>query len=310
MIQRLLNRLHRVFNKNPEAVTVIRIQTNPLTSEDTGLPLVNEDTGELITSDDFTAEGTIVISKTDLVIEGNGMARLNIDLTGMTIAQVVEAINNANLGYYATLMRPEMSGYLAQGLLEGEQSIADGIRYPTSLLYKEFQVYAWAAQEQVEQRQSAEKQLYPYTAEGSWQDYWFSFFNVYRLNGETDLAYMTRAIAEIVSPSTNNKALMKTISSAVGYYVDVRDLGVASFLPAPLPSTIGIYLYNGDINDLTAAEKQAIIGIVKKYKASGKAVKYFAPTGQLITNVAESVLNSADYVVGPAPSGWVEVDIT
>jgi hypothetical protein len=306
MIKRLLGRLHQVFDKNPYGTPVIDLMApaSPSTaSVDSGI----------------------------LTLREAGSSTQTHYLANKTIEELVAEINGSGV-FTAVLRNSSFAGYLAIGLLEAAiQDSGFPLQYPTNLLYSELQTCALALTDEVAQRENAEKQLYANTAEGSWLDYWLSYFAIARIEGENDLSFITRGIAELFAPKVNNKALMQIISKATGYYVDVRDMGSSvtkrgfrcndslSRLNAAgqkltnvsslenLQGIIGVYLYNGSINNLLANEKAAIVGIVNKYKASGKAVKYFAPIFVLKCNVPNNRLNSRDFVVGPGNKGWLEV---
>jgi hypothetical protein len=301
VIERLLQRLHNVFNRNADAAKVISISS-------------------------VVPNLMVNLKGFALNIAADEVDTLIIDISAITVGDLVAIINNTS-SFVATLPSPEYNNLLARGLLfDGEWFL-----YPSALLYQELQTYTWTLEESIAQRQEAEKQLYANTAEGSWLDFWLSYFSLRRFQRENDPAFFTRGVAELFSPKVNNKALMKIISKAVGYYVDVRDMGSPSTKRGfrcndtrsrlnvagqkltnitgveNLHGIIGVYLYNGSINNLLPNEKAAIVGIMNRYKASGKSVKYFAPIFTLKCNVPGNRLNDIDFAVGPGNKGWLEV---
>jgi hypothetical protein len=300
VIDRLLQRLHNVFNRNADAAKVLSVSS-------------------------VAPNFAISLKGFALTMAADGVDTVVINISTITVGGLVEIINSTS--FVATLSSPDHNNLLARGLLfDGEW-----FSYPSTLLYQELQTYTWTLEESIAQRQAAEKQLYAHTAEGSWLDYWLSYFSLRRFQSENDSAFFTRGVAELFSPKVNNKALMKIISKAVTYYVDVKDMGsptikrgfrcndTRSRLNAAgqkltnitgvenFHGIIGVYLYNGSINNLLPNEKAAIVGIMNKYKASGKSVKYFAPIFTLKCNVPGNRLNDIDFVVGPGNKGWLEV---
>jgi hypothetical protein len=309
MIERLLKRLHRVFNRSPELTPIVTVIANgpnlTLTLKNMILTLAADGLAPFIIDISTLTVNDLVLAINGgvngggqfLIDEDNGLALID-ETTGEPL------FSESNTAYTAMVSQDNYAMLLARGIMITET----GFSYPTNLLYQEFQIYDWTLSDTVIQRQNAEKQLYAHTAEEDWLDYWFSYFAIARLAGETDLAFLTRGIAEMFGPKVNNKALQQIIMKAVGHYVDVKDMGDPS-QEVPIPSTIGIFLYKGNINDLAITEKQAIVSIIKRYKASGKAVKYYIPGNLLTVNIADNLLNDQGYVVGPVPGGWTEVSL-
>ena len=330
----LLKRLHRAFDKDPKLAAVIKLTPSQYPASYAVKNGVF--TLSVSGSPSFTqslSHGTIQ----DLVIAINlffGFAVTYDD--GSPILYDDGTPFFGQVGAAAQVINPVFSCFLAIGLFETVQDLSDdgNLYFPTSMLYNEFQTYSAVLIEQSERRKSAELELYAHTADGSWLDFWLSYFGAFRLGQEGDLAFFTRALADTLSPKVNNQALAMILEKALGFSVEVEDLGsgtVQQFLTNnalsltngtaapdvlyynlsahPLSGYFGVYLYAGSINNLTALQKSAVVNLVNKGKASGKAVKYFAPTGQMTTNVSTSLMNNANFATGPVPNGWVEVTI-
>jgi len=311
MIARLLQRLNRVFNKDLGRQPIVAI------SCDAQPAMAN------------IADGRLVLT-------AGGVFPVEVSLEGMTLAELVAAVNDGSV-FTAAIINHEDNFLLATGLMEGSFDLSNdqNIYYPNSLLNKELQTYARELSQEEDQLRLALRQLYANSAEGDWLDLWMrDYFGIARYDGESDMSYFTRAAAEVFGLKVNNKAIMGLLKKALGYNVDVKDLGaplggcfycnaadsvmngtggkdklIADTSDVLGTGLIGIYLHSGSINNLLSSEKNAIVAIVNSCKAAGKRALYFAPTNQLISNDIATPINDAGFTVGPRNSGWTEVYI-
>ena len=290
MIDRLLKRLHRVFNKDPD-----------------GTPVISVDGTEI--------PATIAIRDNTLTISTD-LASCEISLVDKTVAEIVEAINSWSgsisqelfvsdgddgLEQFLTndldelLILPGDSGdpfittsvanaafadYAACGILDvASQPITAGLQflYPESLFYNEMQVYAQALKEQADRLSDMERQLYLHTADGAWLDFWGrDMFGIVRFTAETDAEYQQRVLNEITSPTQNNVALAMIVKNALG--VDARILDAVPYIddlpPEQQGDAVGRFLLDLSIdNSLSTEEAEILIertqNLVRKFKAAG-----------------------------------------
>ena len=276
---RLMKRLHRVFNPDPKSVPAITIGcTSAFALYVSGLTLVSKSS-----DGDFS-----------------------IDLSTITVSELVDAIN-AIANYNSSLVGSSFGGYLARGLLDYQEKaysptalVTPGgdylltpfgrliitttggdtevtINYPTSLLVAEMRTAGWILDEQADRIKDAERQLYMHTSEEDWADFWCrNMFGIPRKQGETDEDYVIRTIYEVIRPTQNNKALELIILDALGVDATIEDAWPhrADLDPTYAAESPGHFLLEmGLDNDLTTEESQALIDsvktIVRKYKASG-----------------------------------------
>ncbi|MCK5607597.1 hypothetical protein KAR91_37280 [Candidatus Pacearchaeota archaeon] len=279
IFNRLLNRLHSVFNKDPQKVPVISVAYSAgsclLTVEDTELRAV-------------TSAGTTVI-----------------DLSDITIAELVTALDGLT-NFTATLIDSDFSDYKARGLYGNEAQdigVDSKLYYPTSLLWAEMRTHGFALKDVSEDVAIAQDQLYLDKASGIWLDFWGKdFFGILREPGDTDATYLARVVSEAGSLRLNNMALAKLMEALVGFNVEVLDLGhyaqdifYADFLHsttdtledivfddntmvAIVVSGFGVY-FSQDISGLTTDEKNIIKSVIARNKAAGKVAQYFIPDG-------------------------------
>lgn len=190
MINRIMNRLHRVFNKDPQAYPVM-----------------------VVTS---TVSGTIDINNSSITIT-HRYATNTLPLADKTLNQIKTEIDA--LPYLsAALYQPEHSALLAKGILPAvQQTLADGRIYmPASIFYNEMQVYAGMLQGQADRVQDANNQLYFHSATEDWLNYWGKeHFGNPRQQGEPDSQYLSRIVAEIIKIKQNNKAMEISLKQAV-----------------------------------------------------------------------------------------------
>lgn len=309
MITRLLQRLHRIFNRDPKGEGALQL--------------------------DLDGQGAVRISGLTLTLTTSA-GNATYDLSIWTLTQLADAINTGTLAGNLTATVVGDGSLLARGLLEVEQQdLPDEplLRYPTSLVYQEFQVYSWILQAQADRLTAAAKQLYLNWAEGAWLDFGGAMYGVYRQNGEADEEYRRRIVSTVLMIKCNAKALMKLVKAATGVHVDIRNLrptgifimnsftslmntvddrlygtGIDS-ISASYAYRFGVYISKDNINNLSATEKEAIVSLINKYKAAGTQAVYFAPNMQLLMNNVGTTMNDPDFTVGPTPGGWVQVAI-
>lgn len=304
--RRLINRLHRVFNRSPKNVQVMSVTFGCATCT----IAVKDLTLTVTTPDSSAAFG----------------------LDTRTLAQLRDDINASGLATVA-LISADYGDLLARGLYENvyEAGETPYLDYPQSLLWAEMMAYGWALDDLSTNTELALRQLNMLTAIEGWLDDWGNRFGVPRLQSESDTDYLARIKATVLLIKQNGRALEKLIRQAVGFRVDIHNLGtvvdgvflmndlrytmntvndrIMGSQDTPRPYRFGVYLYQNSINDLAANAKLAITGIINKYKAAGTAPVYFAPAARLMMNRPDTIMNDPAYCVGPAPGGWAEITI-
>lgn len=189
MINRILNRLHRVFNKDPKPVAVLTLSGNAILTVDSESVIV--------------ASGTSVtrISKAD-----------------RTILQLATEIS-ATTPVTATPTSSEYSPLLAKGILASAQqeiSANNKLYMPSSVFFSEMLTYAWALEQQSSRINDAEKQLYLHSVDDDWLDVWGDgYFGISR-GGLADEEYRDLVIASIKAGSCNNTAMANAIRALSG----------------------------------------------------------------------------------------------
>lgn len=194
MINRLLNRLHRVFNKDPQQYAVMSVVSS--------------------------AGGTLDVDAQKLVV-AHQYGSNTIYLGSKTIGQIAIELNA--LQYItASVLDPVLTAYLAKSLLPAiSQDMASGAKLYASgsIFYNEMQVYAGQLQEQADNLADAEKQLYFHSATDTWLDYWGKeYLGVVRDNEGfvNDNTYRRQIIATILNPTQNNKVMERALKIALG----------------------------------------------------------------------------------------------
>lgn len=306
VFSRLINRLHRVFNKDPQRIPAITLQSiAPYQIEIT-------DSAVNLTADN----GSVSVPITD------------------TVADLADAINSgiATISppsgpFAVATANPVFATSSAVGILPDAPTVAAStfdIYYPQSILYKEFQVYSWELDDQASRIKSLNNDLYMHSATDTWLEYWLNdHFNIPRYQSETDAEYFTRAKYEIIALKVNNKALENLVFNALGVKVRILDAYPlrSELTPQDQPSAAGRFVLDMSIpNALSTADAQELIdrvkAIVRKYRAAGTDFinalrKYEAPLETQPT--AESMtatIGMPDIEEGPRPgliyvgAGW------
>lgn len=307
--KRLIDRLHRVFNKDPKKVAVMSVS--------------------------FSGGACYVTISDNILTMKSLYGQKYIELSEITLSELVVAINLLD-GYSASLSNADYASFLARGLFEDaamDIAVNPNLYYPTSLLWAEMRPYGWALSEQSDRVRAAEKQAYLDKSEGDWLEYWGKkFFGVERSGGETDPDYSRRIVSEATSLRLNNKAIEKALMNAIGIKVDIIDLGTYSrgifytnFLYSKtnvpdsvlfddsrfheiIDSAFGVYIHS-DVNTLDNAAKGYIKSIIEKNRAAGKQAIYFTQAGILKTNVVGNNANDVGFRAGPESNTWVETII-
>lgn len=152
-------------------------------------------------------------------VTGGAGAALSIDLSTHTVASLA-ALLAAQTGYSVPYQDTgALAGLSALVLLDGEgdqdKSNGDHLRGYTSVL--------WACLDAVANELTLVRaaiaeallQMSARTAEGGWVDEHGSYYNVVRAIGESDVAYASRIVAEVIKARGNNVAMGEAIKTAV-----------------------------------------------------------------------------------------------
>lgn len=280
MIRRLMDRLHRVFNRDPQAVPVVTI----------------------------SGVSSVEVKGLRLLVDGEA-----IDIATITLEQLVTALQV--IPVTAALTDASHGTLLARGLLESYASGSQAtLSYPTSLLYNEMQVYAWMLQGQADRITDLERQLYLNTADGDWLDFWgMTYFGVGRYTGETDEVYATRIKNEILRATQNNVALAQIVQDATGVRCQLRDAALYPLEvdPADAPGRFILDLYSQ--NWLTPEERAAldikVFDLVRRYKAAGtdfqpatimsEGITEEITVSEVVDVQIQNVFNETPYADGP-----------
>jgi hypothetical protein len=213
MMDRIINRLHRVFNKDPKPIAVLTLSGNAVLTIDS----------ESVT----IASGTSVtrVSKAD-----------------KTILQLATEIT-ATTPITATPISSEYSPLLAKGILASAQQeiSADNKLYmPSSVFFAEMLTYAWVLEQQSSRINDAEKQLYLHATDEDWLDVWGEdYFGIGR-GGVTDEEYRGLVISSISAGSCNNTAMANAIRALSG----VSDAAIVDATAAVTKTYNGALLYD------------------------------------------------------------------
>lgn len=250
----LLNRLHRVFDKDPAKVPAVVV----------------------------TCDAVTEIKIKDLIVRVEGAGTITpLDISTGTVSDLVATLNTIP-GVAATLGTEDVGTLMARGLVEGSAILAEkaatvAMFYPTSQLWSEMRPVGWSFDQQAERLNLVERQMYLDTATGDWLKYWgASFFGVEPYPGETDENYGIRIINEVIRPNQNNVALELILQQAMGVAATIRDAYPLrdQIAVEDQAKTPGHFLLDLQIpNDLSPTEANELLErcktLVRKYKASG-----------------------------------------
>jgi len=318
-MEKLLGLLHRVFVRDPESFLALRL------SYDGQMNWEVKD-GGLITA-----------------VSGGSGSPLSISLSGHSIASLAAYIA-AQPGYSTPYVDVDNSSRSALILINssGVQGASNGdhVYGFSSLLWVIIGAWAEALNDVKIALVSMVDQLNVTLAAGDWLNEWGWRFSNERIDGETDVEYSARLVAEVLQVRTTNKALEQVIFDATGIVVDVVDidwrdgpsnnlamLGITTIAPGtfptggypywgspvndnPLVCAFAIILHLLSINDVDPVVIAQIKRIVDSHRAAGTVGLYFGPSGTLLhTNTSIEVTNSLGYVCGPSTGQYVQINV-
>jgi hypothetical protein len=202
MTNKLLGNLHNIFNKDPDAVLLFRLQSH--------VPFNWKIYDGVLTLGGLVEDSTVH----------------SINLADHTIGSLIVFLRDT-LGYTIEFQSSEMMGMSALVLLDGSsdslQSNGDHLYGYKSILWS--YVSSISSELNVAILSIAEmlKQMSINLASKNWLDEHGGYYKVSRNFGESDLSYSQRIIAETLRPKNNNKAIEAAIYEASGVRVNVLD---------------------------------------------------------------------------------------
>lgn len=204
LTSKLLGFLNRVFNKDPQQFLAFRLSYN----------------GEMTWQIADAVLTTTVLSKPS--------ANLTIDLTQYTIATLVNYLV-LQTGYQVLYLdSSDKSQLSATALIDGSGDIGlsngDHFYAYTSVLWAFMDAGARELTIAKNQIPEAIKQMATTTASDEWLDELGGYYGIPRQQGELDVSYGPRIIAEVLRPRGNNVALELAISSYTGQDTTVTDV--------------------------------------------------------------------------------------
>jgi len=188
LTQRLINYLHRVFDKNPDQFLALRIQCN-------GMGLT------------WTICDGVLTTKP----VGGTALPLTINLRAYTVAQLAMLIA-AQPGYTVLYVDSSARSVLSSQVLMDAagnvgQTNGDHLYGFTSVLWAYMDANAEQLAEAGQQIGNMLQQMNTISAADMWLDYQGAFFGVPRNLGELDAQYGPRIIATVIRPLGNNVAI-------------------------------------------------------------------------------------------------------
>jgi hypothetical protein len=186
--QRLINYLHRVFDKNPARFVALRIDC-----DGTGLTWKIHDA---------------ILTATPV---GGTASSLSIDLNAYTVTALAAYIA-AETGYSVPYVDTSALSVLsAQVLMDStgdvSQTNGDHLYGYTSVVWAYMDANAAELEEAGTQIDNMLQQMNTITASGSWLDFQGAYYGVPRNVGEQDAQYGPRIIATVIRPLGNNVAI-------------------------------------------------------------------------------------------------------
>lgn len=284
--KKLIDRLHRVFDKNRRSMPVVSIQYTGTRCE-------------------------ISISSENIYIASNeGTALYQFD-NATTINDLITEINSYGI-LSASIIAEEYGLLLAKGFATDTIVATDAttLDYPTSKLWQEMQTAAFDLEDQAARIQSAEQQMYFHSSDSDWLDYWASnFFGIERYSGENDSEYRYRAVKELLRPTQNNIALENIVRDALG--IDARILDAQKYtdeIPSPFTASDANNRFLLDMAipmEMDEASANILIErvktLVRKYKAAG--TDFLQTPLRKLNSPTEEVAPAETYAVGITMSG-------
>jgi len=255
MRQRLMDRLHRIFNKEPNNLPVIALS--------------------------YSGSFCIITTTADSIYvkatEGSVLSYID---QGTTLSDLVTKLNTLSI-FTASLVSSEYADWLAIGLFEDTIEVGSEpiqLQYPQSHLWQENKTAGISLEEQSARISAAADQMYFHSSDSNWLDAWAKdYFGIERYSGETDTDYRTRAIKEIMRPTQNNVALENIVFDTLGISANILDaIPYASELPPPytLADANNRFLLDMAIpSELSDTEAQTLVdrvkAVVRRHKAAG-----------------------------------------
>jgi hypothetical protein len=235
LTKKLLNILHKVFDIDPGEFLALRIH--------------------------YSGAGlTWSISDNTLStrVSGGSGQNLTIDLTSLTIRQLVNFISSQPGYSVPGAASGDQMGLSARVLMDGSGDIAqsngDHLYAYTDLTWVYMSAFASELKIAKAQIPQAISQMSITSASDDWLDELGGYYGVKRQQGELDYSYGPRIIAEVVRPRCNNVAMEQAISYYTGQSTKVTDVTVYGAL---------FPLYNGAITRNSEYNYQ--VGATPKY---------------------------------------------
>jgi len=265
LTQKLLNYIHRVFDKDPGQFLAFRLRY-----AGTGMTWV-------------VADGVLTIT----VSGGSGVGAI-IDLSQYTLSSLVSHLSGMT-GYSVTALDATNSGLSALVLLDGsgDQSVqgGDGLYGYTSLLFSYMESVSAELSVAGAQVVQALRQISTYDdtgvigASGYWLNEIASYYGTVKYAGETDEQFSPRAVGEVLRPKANNVAIEMAIKSVLGVDAIVTDYTMFGFVVNKFDGT---HVFDGSINfDSTGTLFYGLFDI-----------QYSGPTVVFLTDDNDDVLTS------------------
>lgn len=194
-----------------------------------------------------------------------------IALKGITIEELVTVLTS--MGYNASLYE-ELPSNLREREATTLTSVKDqsielsvALTTFTAKLWEKLYPLARLLEEADYNINIALKQMFITSTRGLWLDYWASFFNVRRIEGESDESLLKRVFMTIVNMKTNNIALEELIRHAIESEVKVSDTGNHAFEVVTHPEFISrVDLVVGIINSLKGAGIEYVLNYTAEYE--------------------------------------------
>jgi len=226
LTQKLLSYLNRVFDKDPGKFLALRLQY-----EGGGMTWRIED-GVLYTT-----------------VTGGPGSDLVVDLSQYRLADLMFYLASQPGYEIAYGVQGSAAQVSALALMDGEGDISrsngDHLYAYTSLLWAYMEAVASELKLAAAQIPEALKQMSTRTAEGEWLDELGGYYGVPRIQGEPDVSYGPRIIAEVLRPRGNNVAMEAAIKVYTGQDAKVTD--VTLYGPV-FPLHDATIFYNGAYN--------------------------------------------------------------
>jgi hypothetical protein len=224
LAQRLVNYLHRVFDKSPKQFLALRVQCN----------------GSGLT---WTIRDAVLTT----VPVGGTATPLTIDLAAYSVAALAAFIASQP-GYIVPFVNTSALAILSsQVLIDGSGNVAqtngDHLYGYTSVVWAYMDAYAQELQAAGAQIGNLLLQMNTVTAEGDWLDFQGGFYGVPRNPGEQDAQYGPRIIATVIRPLGNNIAIASALRVLNG--------GLAASVvdyPVPVNNSYGLFDVNFSVS--------------------------------------------------------------